>query len=135
MDLINRIARQYYKVSLWLIFGLTVIVLLMMQYLQETRLVNALAVSALFSLVCSIAYIQSWKAVARRSTKSLGKFYIAASALRMMAALIVVVVALLVLRGEKDAMVGFAVMFVGFYLMMLAFDCLYFAHVEKKNNL
>ena len=66
MELINRIAKQYYKISLWLIFGLTVIVLLVMQYFQETKLVNALVISALFSLVTSIAYIQSWKAVAKK---------------------------------------------------------------------
>ena len=55
-DTINRIAKQYYKVSLWIIFGLTVIILLVMQYLQSTSLTNALVISALFSLVSSIAY-------------------------------------------------------------------------------
>ena len=135
MELINRIAKQYYKISLWLIFGLTVIVLLVMQYFQETKLVNALVISALFSLVTSIAYIQSWKAVAKRSPSTLGKFYIAASALRMFAALLVVVIAMVILRGDRTALLGFAGMFVGFYLVMLAYDCIYFAHIEKKNKL
>lgn len=36
-DTINRIAKQYYKVSLWIIFGLTVIILLVMQYLAEYK--------------------------------------------------------------------------------------------------
>lgn len=132
---INRIAKQYYKVSLWIIFGLTVIILLVMQYLQSTSLVNALVISALFSLVSSIAYIQSWKSVARRAPKTLGKFYLAASALRMLAALLTVVVAMFILRGEKGAMIGFAAMFVGFYIVMLVFDCIYFAQIEKKNNI
>ena len=135
MELINRIAKQYYKISLWLIFGLTVIVLLVMQYFQETKLVNALVISALFSLVTSIAYIQSWKAVATRSPSTLVKFYIAASALRMFAALLVVVIAMVILRGDRTALLGFAGMFVGFYLVMLAYDCIYFAHIEKKNNI
>lgn len=135
MELIDRIAKQYYKVSLWLIFGLTVIVLLVMQFFQDTSLVNALIVSAVFSVVSSIAYIQAWKSVARRSPKTLGKFYIAASALRMLAALIVVVIGLFVLRGDKKALLGFSAMFVGFYIMMLAYDCIYFSQVEKKNNL
>ena len=135
MELINRIAKQYYKISLWLIFGLTVIVLLVMQYFQETKLVNALVISALFSLVTSIAYIQSWKAVAKRSPSTLVKFYIAASALRMFAALLVVVIAMVILRGDRTALLGFAGMFVGFYLVMLAYDCIYFAHIEKKNNI
>lgn len=133
--MIDRIAKQYYKVSLWIIFGLTVIVLLVMQYLQETSLVPALVISALFSLVTGIAYIQSWKAVARRSPKSLGKFYIAASALRMFAALVVVLIAMVAMRGEKNALIGFAAMFAGFYVAMLAFDCIYFSQVEKKNNI
>lgn len=134
-EMIDRIAKQYYKVSLWLIFGLTVIVLLVMQYMQSTKLVNALVISALFSLATGIAYIQSWKSVAKRSAKSLGKFYIAASALRMMAALVVVVIAMAAMRGDKDSLIGFAAVFVGYYLVMLAFDCVYFARVEKKNNL
>ena len=135
IETIGLIARQYYKVSLWIIFGLTVIILLVMQYLQDTGLVNALAISALYSLVSSIAYIQSWKSVARRSTSSLGKFYIAASALRMLAAVAVVVVSMVVLRGDRNALIGFTAMFVGFYLVMLAFDCIYFAQIEKKNKL
>ena len=134
-ETIGLIARQYYKVSLWIIFGLTVIILLVMQYLQDTGLVNALAISALYSLVSSIAYIQSWKSGARRSTSSLGKFYIAASALRMLAAVAVVVVSMVVLRGDRNALIGFTAMFVGFYLVMLAFDCIYFAQIEKKNKL
>ena len=135
MELINRIAKQYYKISLWLIFGLTVIVLLVMQYFQETKLVNALVISALFSLVTSIAYIQSWKAVAKRSTASLGKFYLAASALRMLSALVVVVIAMVVMKDDKSSLLGFTAMFVGFYLVMLVFDCVYFSQIEKKNKL
>lgn len=86
MEVINNIAKRYYKYSLWLIFGLTVVILIVMQYFQDTSLVGALSISALFSLISGIAYIQSWKAVAKRSTASLGKFYIAASALRMLSA-------------------------------------------------
>lgn len=135
MELISRIAKLYYKISLWVIFGLTVIILLVMQYFQETKLVSALTVSALFSLVSGIAYIQSWKSVARRSPKSLGKFYIAASALRMFAAIVVVVVAMLLMRGDKQSLIGFTVMFAGFYLVMLALDCIYFTKIEKKYNI
>lgn len=135
MEQINRIAKRYYKVSLWLIFGLTVVILLVMQYLQATKLVNALVISALSSLVSSIAYIQSWKVVAARSANTLGKFYIAASALRMLAALVVVIIAMLFMRDDKMALFGFAAMFASFYLVMLAFDCIYFAQVEKMNNL
>lgn len=134
-ETINRIAKQYYKISLWIIFGLAVFVLLGMQYFQDTRLVNALVISALYSLLSSIAYIQSWKSVARHSASSLGKFYIAASALRMLAAIVVAVIAMLLLRDNKNALMGFLALFVGFYLVMLAFDCIYFARIEKKNKL
>lgn len=135
MEQINRIAKRYYKVSLWLIFGLTVVILLVMQYLQATKLVNALVISALFSLVSSVVYIQSWKAVALHSSNALGRFYLVASALRMLTAVIVALIAILLLRGDKTALLGFVAIFVGFYLVMLTFDCIYFAQVEKNNKL
>lgn len=101
MEVINNIAKRYYKYSLWLIFGLTVVILIVMQYFQDTSLVGALSISALFSLISGIAYIQSWKAVAKRSTASLGKFYLAASALRMLSALVVVVIAMVVMKTTR----------------------------------
>lgn len=135
MEVINNIAKRYYKYSLWLIFGLTVVILIVMQYFQDTSLVSALSISALFSLISGIAYIQSWKAVAKRSTVSLGKFYLAASALRMLSALVVVVIAMVVMKDDKSSLLGFTAMFVGFYLVMLVFDCVYFSQIEKKNKL
>ena len=135
MEVINNIAKRYYKYSLWLIFGLTVVILIVMQYFQDTSLVSALSISALFSLISGIAYIQSWKAVAKRSTASLGKFYLAASALRMLSALVVVVIAMVVMKNDKSSLLGFTAMFVGFYLVMLVFDCVYFSQIEKKNKL
>ena len=53
----------------------------------------------------------------------------------MLSALVVVVIAMVVMKDDKSSLLGFTAMFVGFYLVMLVFDCVYFSQIEKKNKL
>lgn len=133
MDDTRTIAKKYYQRGLWVTFGLTLIMLIAAQVGRHTEWVSAIVAATLFSLLTTIAYALSWRQVASKSQGSLGKFYIAASAIRMMTAFIVVLIFVLT-AGSKSAAMVFAVVFVIFYIVMLVFDTVYFAKVEKRNK-
>jgi hypothetical protein len=61
------------------------------------------------------------------------RFYLVGSVLRLLLALSVFLIYLVVVR-KRQAVIGFALIFAIFYIVLLAFDCLYFVRVEKKIN-
>ncbi len=129
---------RYRQISLWLVAGMTLVILFACRVsaLCETilpQVVNPLVVSAIFSLVASIAYGEAWVSVAKSSPANLAKFYLAASALKMMLAAVVFLVYVVVCN--KSQVLGFSVVFALFYVVLLVFDCIYFSRVEKKVRL
>lgn len=131
-DNISRATRNYFKFGLWIVAGLTMVALLMMNVLQMLSAINSVIVAALFSLVTLFLYGLAWKYVARHSDSNLSMFYLAGSALRMVLAGMVVLVAYF-LEPDYAAFRNFALLFVGFYLAMLAYDAWFFARFEKHN--
>ena len=135
MNEIKTIAKEYSKMSLWVVCGSMLLALLIMQVAGQQKLVNAALISAVYSFACNLLYGQAWKATARTSPNNLAKFYLVAAALRMLASLIVVVLALVMLRPDRQMMLGFSVVFVAFYLVMLFFDTLFFTRIERKHKI
>ena len=90
-------------------------------------------VSALFSLITASIYGGAWKAIAASSPAVLGKFYLAGSALRMLLAFLTILVYAIIVK-ERVMILSFAVIFMIFYLVLLAFDTIYFSKVEKNNK-
>lgn len=131
---ISRTSGKYYKYSLWLVAGTALLALLATNIYGKASLARPLAICTIYTLVVNIAYGAAWKSVAKSSPATLTKFYLAAPALRMMAALMVVV-AFCLLSSDKTSIRDFILMFFGFYVVMLVFDGMFFARVEKKNNL
>ncbi len=131
-DQITRIGNAYKKISLWLIAGLMLISFLLMSVLQNVKGMDALVVSVVYSLIISIAYGESWKSVARHSPSSLSRFYLAAMVVRLFTGALVILVAGLLLRGNKEVVLTFMLIFAVFYIVMLVFDCIYFARLEKN---
>ena len=134
-ELIRQIGRRYKKYTLWMIVGLSLIILFACRVSKScddiiVQVVNPLAVSAIFSLVASTAYGEAWQAIAKSSPANLAKFYLAASALKMMAAAVVFLIYVLV--SAKTNVLGFTLIFALYYVVLLVFDCLYFSRVEKK---
>ena len=135
---IRQTSIRYRQISLWLTAATTLVVLMACRVsaLAEQllpRLVNPLVVSALFSLVASTVYGVAWASVAKKSPANLAKFYLAASGLKMMlAAAVFLVCAVLT---DKQNLVGFTAIFALFYIVLLVFDCIFFARVEKKTRL
>ena len=124
----------YNKVSLWIIVGLTLLGLMVMQLTGLRILLTPMLISVVFSLVCGIAYIQGWKAIARRAPESLPKYYLAGSAFRLMAAAMVLLVYCVIMRHDITSIKWFAIVFIVYYIVMLVFDAVFFAKVSKNSN-
>lgn len=144
--LIDGIGHRYYKLSLWVIVGLSLLALLLVgsSPYWGNDVLNAILISAAFSFLTSIAYQAAWKGIAKNSPSTLTRFYLAAPALRMMAAVLVILVYYVVnrhaLQGDgspaiRRMMLVFTSIFLTYYISMLVLDCVYFAQVEKRNKL
>lgn len=138
LQTIRQASIRYKQISLWLTAAVALAVLFACRLSAQcddmiSQVVNPLVVSAIFSLVASTAYGEAWKAVAKSSPANLAKFYLAAMMLKMMAGVLVFLIYVLVC--DKQNILGFTAIFALFYVVLLVFDCIYFARVEKKNRL
>lgn len=129
----NKIQKQYSKVSLWITAALYLVGLLVAQLTEHAAYISMLTISVCFSVLAASVYGGAWKAIASRSPAVLGKFYLAGSLLRMLLAFLVILVYALVTKDRK-AVISFAAVFMVFYLVLLAFDAIYFSKVEKNNK-
>ncbi len=138
MCVCRSIVRQYIKISVWIIAGASLLVMLLMQYINNTSIFpaisHALLVSVIFSVVASFAYGYSWKSIAQNSPNNLAKFYLVGSLCRMMAALMVFVIYAFLVK-DKSSVIWFTGIFAGFYIILLIFDCIYFTRTEKQLNI
>ena len=136
INLIDNTSRRYCKYGIWLTSALTfaVIIAISVNWL-DISLVSALAVSALYSIIVNFAYGSLWKRMAKSAPGTMAKFYLAASALRLITAALVVIVFCVINRSDKELIRNFIFVFFAFYLVMLVFDSVFFARIEKNNNL
>ena len=131
---VNKVYKKYYKNNLWIIAGLYLIGLLVVQLTQQTAYINLLTISAVYSLITSSIYGGAWKVIASLSPTVMNNFYLAGSGFRMLLAFLTVVVYAMVVK-ERAMVIGFVVIFMIFYLVLLAFDTVYFYKVEKNNKI
>lgn len=128
----NKIVNTYIMQSIGLIALLTLITLACVWAWGNVGMVaGPLALVVVFQLVACVAYGLVWKSVARTSLASLPTLYMAASAIRMFAA-IVVVVGFLFLVSNKEAVRFFIITFLIYYFLILIYDTVYFVKVERK---
>lgn len=131
-DRIKHTANKYHQQGLWIVAGMSLISLLVMRVMDNLSMLNGLIVCALFSILSIIAYGASWRYVAKVSSKSLSLFYLAGSGIRMLLGG-VVVIAYYIISSDYASFRNFALLFVSFYLVLLAFDVWFFARFEKGN--
>ena len=137
LQTIRQASIRYKQISLWLTAAVALAVLFACRLSAQcddmiAQVVNPLVVSAIFSLVASTAYGEAWKAIAKSSPTNLAKFYMAALVIKMVAGTLVFLIYVLVC--DKQNILGFTAIFALFYVVLLVFDCIYFARVEKKNR-
>lgn len=138
LQTIRQASIRYKQISLWLTAAVALAVLFACRLSAQcddmiAQVVNPLVVSAIFSLAASTAYGEAWKAVAKSSPANLARFYLAALVLKLMAGTLVFLIYVLVC--DRQNILGFTAIFALFYVVLLVFDCIYFARVEKKNRL
>ena len=138
LQTIRQASIRYKQISLWLTAAVALAVLFACRLSAQcddmiAQVVNPLVVSAIFSLAASTAYGESWKAVAKSSPANLARFYMAALVLKLMSGTLVFLIYVLVC--DRQNILGFTAIFALFYVVLLVFDCIYFARVEKKNRL
>lgn len=127
---IDKTGAKYFKYGLWITASLFIIGMI------ADSLIGILAqwdliISTVFSLLSLAIYVACWKSVAKVSKGNLSHFYLAASVLRMLSALLVFVIYCFINR-QYDNILQFAICFLSFYLILLIYNVGFFAKVEKS---
>lgn len=132
-DIILTVSRRYKKISLWVICAISLILLFAMNLMQDVSGLNALLVSAVYSLVLSFGYGEAWHRAAKSSPTALTRFYLVAMVIRLLLGAVVVLVYCMLMKDNRDAIIRFVIIFSIFYAATIILDAIYFARVEKKN--
>ena len=93
----------------------------------------AVGIAAVFQLMATTAYSLGWTKVLRVSPASMPTFYMAASAIRMFAAVATVIIYCLV-TDDHRAVAFFVIVFMAFYFVLLVYDTYYYIKAEKRLN-
>ena len=126
------VVNTYLKQSICVIAGITLLALLLANLNGGMeQMVTPLCISIVFQLVACISYGLVWKWVSTTSPASIPTLYMAASAFRMFAA-VVVVMAYSLLTDDRDSIRLFVVTFLIYYFVILIYDTWYFVKIEKK---
>lgn len=129
-DVVNTYLRQ----SICLTAGMSLLALLFVNMKGDMeQLLMPICISAVFQLVACIAYGLVWKWVSSSSPASMPTLYMAASACRMFAA-VVVVMAYCLLTDNRESIPFFVVTFLIYYFVILIYDTWYFVKMEKRNK-
>ncbi|MDD7258400.1 MAG: hypothetical protein PUH24_09085 [Prevotellaceae bacterium] len=122
----------------YLVYGLIVDVVLFVSGWLADHFLNMhigqdLMISFFFTLLVLLVYGFCWKKVAESSTRILTYFYLAGSTIRMLLAGLVVLVYWFQV-SDYISVRNFSIVFLIFYLVMLAYDAMFFIRVEKNEQ-
>jgi uncharacterized protein YacL len=129
-DFIENTVKTYRKQSLWLVAGTALIALFVMNIMQDLSALKSLIICIVYTFSVNAFYIGAWQGVARTSMDNLPKFYMAASALRLLLAAVVALIVCLILKN-RSSIIPFIVLFSVFYILMLIFDSIFFVKKSK----
>ena len=130
----KNVVNTYLRQCICLIAGLSLLFLLYVNIWGDVELMTKpICISAVFQLVACIAYALVWKWVQATSLSSMPTLYMAASSIRMFAA-IVVVLAFCFLASSRASILWFVGIFLIYYFVVLIYDTWYFVRNEKKNK-
>lgn len=124
---------RYCKYSLWVVAALTLLTLGAVRIAGIAGLIAPVVICVAYTLATSLLYGLAWRKTATAAPSTLTKFYLAASLLRMVLAVLVLVSYFLLVR-EREAVIHFAMCFLLYYFSMLVLEGLYFAGVERKSK-
>ena len=132
--LIKKIADRHLIYTVLLVVLLTVLSMVALEFLDAKQYVTEMKICTYFSFIVGLIYNRSWKKVEQGEKLDMTKFYLIASGVRMFIAALTVLIYCVVVR-EAQPVLYFVTLFLTFYFIMLVFDSVFFAHVEKGNKL
>lgn len=128
---VKAVYHRYLLQSMQVIAGCALPVLLGMSLKNNISLLYPLIVTVLFSIAACVAYGMVWKWLKMKAPDRITLFHLAAPIVRMVLGTIVVL-AWCLYTDDKSSIKAFILLFFGFYLIILIFDCIFFARFEKK---
>ena len=128
MDKIRKMSLNYIRQGLYISAALFMLTLLVMQVWFLDLLAPAI-VSVAFTLLVCFTIGLVWRYVAKNSPDSLPTFFTAVSGFRLLLALAVMFVYYLL---NKETMLSFFLVFMVFYVALLAHHTIFFARVSNK---
>ncbi len=127
---VSKLCHRYVRQCILITAALSMLGLIAVQVWFLNELVTPLIVSAVFSLVVGCADALVWRKVALNSPESLPTFHSSLSGFRMLLALAVMFVYYMV--DTADTMLEFFLVFMTFYVALMAHHVVFFTRVAKK---
>ena len=127
---VDRIAKRYAGIGLLLIIGLWLAGILMATIRPEWRLMPPIWISTAFCMFFLVAFAFLWRWIMKSHQDSITTLYSVVSGFRMLMALFTLFIVYLVVG--RSAMLPYVVVFMVFYLVMVAFHSVYFSWITNR---
>lgn len=126
----DKIARRYAGIGLMLIIVLWLMGILVATLRPEWQLMSPIWVSTGFSLIFLLGFAVLWRWVVRKHKDSVTTLYSVVSGFRMLMALFTLFIVFLVVG--RAAMLPYVLVFMIFYLVMVAYHSIYFSRITNR---
>ena len=126
----DKIARRYAGIGLMLIIVLWLMSILVATLCPEWQLMSPIWVSTGFSLIFLLGFAVLWRWVVRKHKDSVTTLYSVVSGFRMLMALFTLFIVFLVVG--RAAMLPYVLVFMIFYLVMVAYHSIYFSRITNR---
>ena len=126
----DKIARRYAGIGLMLILVLWLMSILVATLRPEWQLMSPIWVSTGFSLIFLLGFAVLWRWVVRKHKDSVTTLYSVVSGFRMLMALFTLFIVFLVVG--RAAMLPYVLVFMIFYLVMVAYHSIYFSRITNR---
>ena len=127
---VDRIAKRYAGIGLLLIIGLWLAGILMATIRPEWKLMPPIWISTAFCMFFLVAFAFLWRWIMKSHQDSITTLYSVVSGFRMLMALFTLFIVYLVVG--RSAMLPYVVVFMVFYLVMVAFHSVYFSWITNR---
>ena len=128
---LNKVSSRFRKISIGIIAGLSLLLLLLSNVFSEFNFIHGILVGAVYSIIFSTAYLESWRVVTVKAPSATTKFYLVFMALRFILGALVIL-SYCLLNNKREAIIGFVTVFSVYYLVMMIFETSYFVIIEQK---
>ena len=128
---LNKVSSRFRKISIGIIAGLSLLLLLLSNVFSEFNFIHGILVGAVYSIIFSTAYLESWRAVTVKAPLATTKFYLVFMALRFILGALVIL-SYCLLNNKREAIIGFVTVFSVYYLVIMIFETSYFVIIEQK---